>query len=102
MSTLKDKKAALLAKISRQKAKQKEQVFTIPTIKLSSQDKQRKAEKTFIPNTKSLAKKAKSEDGMREFMAELNGLGDDFDMPPGGYENKIVANGFNLFVDTYV
>ena len=74
MSTLKDKKAALLAKIARQKAKQKEQVFTIPTIKLSSQDKQRKAEKTFIPNTKSLAKKAKSEDGMREFMAELNGL----------------------------
>ena len=103
MSTLKDKKAALLAKIARQKAKQKEQVFTIPTIKLSSQDKQRKAEKTFIPNTKSLAKKAKSEDGMREFMAELNGLGDDdFDIPPGGYENKIVANGFNLFVDTYV
>ena len=103
MSTSKDKKAALLDKIARQKAKQKEKFFTIPTIKLSSQDKQRKANKTFIPNAKSLAKKIKSEDGMREFMTELNGLGDEyFNMPPGGYINTIVFNGYKSFIDNYV
>jgi hypothetical protein len=103
MSTITDKKTALLAKIARQKAKQKEQVFTIPDIKLSSHDKQRIAEKTFIPNTKTLAKKAKFEDGMREFMTELNGLGDnDFDKPPGGYKKVIVFNGHKSFIDDYV
>jgi hypothetical protein len=103
MSTLTDKKAALLAKIARQKAKQKEQVFTIPDIKLSSHDKQRIAEKTFIPNTKTLANKAKFEDEMREFMTELNGLGDkDFDTPPGGYKNIIVLNGHKSFINEYV
>jgi hypothetical protein len=104
MPTLKDKKAALLAKIARQKAKQKEQIFTIPTIKLSSQDKQRKAKKTFVPNSKFLAKKANYEDNMREFMTKLNGLSDDdFDVPPNGnYNNVIVSNGYKLFIKDYV
>ena len=52
MSSLKDKKAALLAKIARQKAKQTEQVFTIPTISLSSSDKQKKAKKNLYSQRK--------------------------------------------------
>ena len=102
MSSLKDKKASLLAKIERQKAKQKAQVYTIPDIKLSSADEQKKAKKTFIPNAKSLAKKSKVEDSMREFLAEVNSLNaDDFDIPPKGYTNKIVSDGYSLYMDTY-
>jgi len=102
MSTIQDKKAALLAKIARQKAKQKEQTFTIPNIKLSAKEKQHKAKKTFIPTTQSLAKKSKTEDSMREFLAEVDKLkGNDF-VQPQPYTNKIVYNGHQLYIKTYV
>ena len=39
---------------------------------------------------------------MREFLAEVNGLTvDDFDIPPGGYTNVIVLNGYNHYISTY-
>jgi hypothetical protein len=99
MSTSDDKKTALLAKIARQKEKQKEQIYTIPTIVLSVSDQKRKAEKTFIPNTNLLEKKAKYEDQMREFMKEVNNLGDDEVI---SRSNIIVENGYKLFIDMYV
>ena len=97
MSTIQDKKAAMLAKIARQKAKQKEQTFTIPNIKLSAKEKQHKAKKTFVPTTQSLAKKSKTEDSMREFFAEVDKLkGNDF-VQSQPYTNKIVYRKITLF-----
>jgi hypothetical protein len=102
MPSLKDKKAALIAKIARQKAKQKEQVYTIPTISLSTNDKKTKVNKTFIPNTKTLVKSSKNEDKMREFLATVNGLTeDDFDITPGGYTNPDILNGYTEYMSTY-
>ena len=99
MSSQKDKKAALLAKIQRQKAKQKEQIYTIPTIKLSTVEKQRKA---YLPNIKTLAKKSENEDNMREFLTGVNNLSEfDFDIPPNGYNDPIILNGYNSYISAY-
>lgn len=103
MPSLKDKRAANLAKIAKQKQKLKDQVYTMPKIKMSSTDIKKKAQKTFIPNEKSLTKRSKNEDNMREFLSEVNNLTlDDFDIPPGGYKNQIVASGYKLYETTYI
>lgn len=103
MSSFKDKKAALLHKIQRQKERQKHQLYSIPTIKLSTSDKKRKASKTFVPTIHTLTKKSKAKDSMREFLAEVNGLNEnDFDIPPGGYINPIVLSGYKLYTSTYI
>ena len=104
MSTLKVKKAELLAKIAIQKAKQKEQLFTIPTIKLLAKDKQQKNKNKSIPNTKVLDIHAISDDKMREFMKEVYDLDNtDFELPSGGvYTNPIILNGYKLFIKSYV
>ena len=62
-----NKFTALREKLKRQKEKQKQKVFTIPKIKLTSQDKRRKAQKSFIPTTQTIQKKSEQEDKMREF-----------------------------------
>jgi hypothetical protein len=103
MSSLKDKRVANLAKIAKQKQKLKEQVYTMPKIKMSTSETQKKAQKTFIPNEQSLATRSKNEDNMREFLAEVNRLTpDDFDIPPGGYTNPIVATGYKLYETAYI
>lgn len=102
MSTNK-KKTALLAKLNRQRAKQKKKVFTIPKIKMTAMDKKRKAEKSFIPTSFTLAKKSKSEDAMREFLTSVNDLGDDdftFDIDDDMfvYSNKSIADAYKTFI----
>jgi hypothetical protein len=105
MSTVKDKKTALLAKLAKQKAKQKDQIFTIPLIKLTAKGKQQMAQKTSIPNTKTLDVRIKNDDKMRNFMTELSGLGDsDFDILPTSntiISNTIISNGYKLFTYSF-
>jgi len=102
MSTNKNK-TALLAKLKRQKAKKKKKVYTMPKIKMSAMDKRRKAEKSFIPTSKTLMKKAKYEDGMRQFLTSVNNLGDDdftfeIDNDMFHYSNKIVHNAYQTYI----
>lgn len=102
MSSLKDKKVALIEKIARQKAKQKEQIYTIPTLPLSASEK-KKINKTYIPTTKNLAKNSDNEDKMRDFLAKVNGLlEEDFDKPLGGYKNQEILKGYNEYMSVYV
>lgn len=102
MMSLKDKKVSLLEKIARQKAKQKEQIYTIPTLPLSVSEK-KKINKTYIPTTKNLAKNSDNEDKMREFLAKVNGLSEeDFDKPLGGYKNQEILKGYNEYMSVYV
>ena len=110
MSTLKEKKAELLAKLAKQRAKQKEEIFTIPTVKLSdkeekqlsAKEKKEKAKKTFIPSSKILADRSKADDKMREFIGNLKNLTDkDFDMS-SGYTKSFISAGYNLFVGSYI
>ena len=107
MSTVKDKKTALLAKLAKQKAKQKEQIFTIPVIKLTAKGKQQMIQKTSIPNTKTLDVRVKNDDKMRNFMTELSGLGDsDFDIIPTITSNTItsntiISNAYKLFTYSF-
>ena len=105
MSTNK-KKAALLAKLKRQKEKQKKKVFTIPKIRLSTRDKKRKAEKSFVPTTTTLAKKSKSEDEMRAFLASVNDIGDsDWRLDDDKiiiYTDKKINNAFEAFIKDHV
>jgi hypothetical protein len=100
MSSIKDKKAALIAKIQRQKEKQKKQIYTIPTIKLSSADANRKAMKTFIPTDKSLFKKSINEDSMREFLTEVNNLNVD-DFKSNDSYTQLVDIGYKLYISVY-
>lgn len=103
MSSLKDKRVANLLKIAKQKLNLKKQVYTISKIKLSTVDLQKNVRKTFIPNEKSLAKSSKNEDNMREFLSQVNNLTlEDFDIPPGGYTNKIVADGYKLYRTVHI
>jgi hypothetical protein len=102
MSTLKNEKAILLAKIERQKASKKEQKYTIPSIIPSGS---RQTNKTFIPNEKSLISKSKYEDNMRDFMSQVGRLVDsDFilDNDQSTYDNKIILDGYNSFIETYL
>jgi len=85
----KSKKAALLARIAKQKAKQKQKIFSIPKIKLP----RHKTKRRFVPTVKSLAKRATAESKMREFMRELIDLkSTDFEMT-----NPLVRDGFFEF-----
>lgn len=104
-----NKKSALLAKLARQKAKEKKNVFTIPKIKLSARDKKRAAEKSFVPTTNTIATKSKHEDEMRLFLASVNGMGDDdWRYEENAYDeilvynNKKINNAYKSFTREYV
>ena len=95
------KKADLLAKLKRQKEKQKKKVFTIPKIKLTARDKKRKAEKSFVPTSKTLVKKSKHEDEMREFLASVNSIGDDDWRYEENVDDEILIYGNKKINDAY-
>ena len=105
MSTNKNKNA-LLAKLERQKAKAKAKVFTIPKIKLSAKEKKQKTEKSFIPTSKTLEKKSKSEDEMREFLASVNDIGDSDwkfeDDETFVYDDKKINDAYKAFIKDHV
>jgi len=101
MSTTKNKKA-LLEKLKRQKEKQKKNVFTIPKIKPSSQEKKRQIKKTFIPTKSNVLEKSKTEDNMRDFLASVTALTDqDFDFNPEddviNFTNPSIQKGYKEF-----
>ena len=95
------KKADLLAKLKRQKEKQKKKVFTIPKIKLTARDKKRKAEKSFVPTSKTIVKKSKHEDEMREFLASVNSIGDDDWRYEENVDDEILIYGNKKINDAY-
>tara|TARA_Y100000389_G_scaffold137821_1_gene135471 strand:+ start:6339 stop:10571 length:4233 start_codon:yes stop_codon:yes gene_type:complete len=101
MSTTKNKKA-LLEKLKRQKEKDKKNVFTIPKVKPSSQEKKRKIKKTFIPTKSTVLEKSKTEDNMRDFLASVISLTDqDFDFNPEddviNFTNPSIQKGYKEF-----
>ena len=99
MSTT-QKKKALLEKLKRQKEKQKKNVFTIPKIKPSTQQKK---SRTFIQTTSTMLKKSTSEVKMRKFLASVNSLTDEnLQFDPTNKEFKFndptIEKGYNEFV----
>lgn len=101
MSTTKNKKA-LLEKLKRQKEKQNKNVFTIPKIKLSTQEKKQQAKKTFIPTKSTMLKKSTSEDNMRSFLVSVIALTDqDFETEDNllQFTNPNIQKGYTEFMN---
>ena len=101
MSLLEDKKA-MLKKLAKQKAMYQKTIFKIP--KISSKEE---FPKTFIPNIKSIEKKTNEEDKMRKFLSDVLEIqvddfimSDDEDVSIFSYNNKIVDNGYKLYIQS--
>ena len=102
MSLLEDKKA-MLKKLAKQKAMYQKTIFKIP--KISSKEE---FPKTFIPNIKSIEKKTNEEDKMRKFLSDVLEIqvddfimSDDEDVSIFSYNNKIVDNGYKLYIQSH-
>jgi hypothetical protein len=101
MSLLEDKKE-MLKKLAKQKAMYQKTIFKIP--KISSKEE---FPKTFIPNIKSIEKKTNEEDKMRKFLSDVLEIQvDDFimsdeDVSIFSYNNKIVDNGYKLYIQSH-
>ena len=101
MSLLEDKKA-MLKKLAKQKAMYQKTIFKIP--KISSKEE---FPKTFIPNIKSIEKKTNEEDKMRKFLSDVLEIqvddfimSDDEDVSIFSYNNKIIDNGYKLYIQS--
>ena len=112
MSSLKEQKAKILAKLAKQKANKQKKIFKIPKLHLSSTEKKKQVQKTFIPTEKTLIKRSKDEDQIRIFLTEVNNLTEDDFINPTvqenilndylTYDNKIVNDGYQLYKKTFI
>jgi hypothetical protein len=102
MSLLEDKKA-MLDRLAKQKAMYQKNIFKIPKISTKQE-----VPKTFIPNIKSIEKKTNEEDKMRKFLSDVLEIqeddfimsNDDEDLSIFSYNNKIIDNGYKLYIQT--
>ena len=93
--------------MKRQKEVQKEQVYIIPTIKVSASHKNRIAQKEIVPNVKYIANKSVHEEKMRAFLVNVKKLtDDDFIIPDGGYPLvktiNMIVTGYRFFVSNSI